>query len=131
MLHRALRLSALHQTVTCARDSDRIETGRIGPERSDIPTGFRQWDLRFVRGSACLWAWRTVQTSAARLGRRYARDMDYFLTPADLSRELGVDQRKVRAYLREQYGRLTRSETRWRLNDQRAAKVRARFRAEL
>jgi ribosomal protein L32E len=57
--------------------------------------------------------------------------MDYFLTPADLSRELGVDQRKVRAYLREQYGRLTRSETRWRLNDQRAAKVRARFRAEL
>ena len=56
--------------------------------------------------------------------------MDDLLTPADLSHELGVDQRTVRAYLREQYGKLTPPETRWRLSEERASSVRAGLRVQ-
>ena len=56
--------------------------------------------------------------------------MDDSLTPADLSRELGVDQRTVRVYLREHYGKLAPPETRWRLSEERAANVRVGLRAE-
>lgn len=56
--------------------------------------------------------------------------MDDLLTPADLSHELGVDQRTVRAYLREQYGKLTPPETRWRLSEERASSVRAGLRGQ-
>jgi len=56
--------------------------------------------------------------------------MDDLLTPADLSRELGVDQRAIRAYLREHYGKLTPPETRWRLSEELAANVRAGLRVQ-
>ncbi|HZK58263.1 MAG TPA: hypothetical protein VFC59_00125 [Cryobacterium sp.] len=55
--------------------------------------------------------------------------MDDFLTPADLSRELGVDQRRIRGVLRERYGTLVPPVTRWRLDGQQAAYVRARLRS--
>jgi hypothetical protein len=35
------------------------------------------------------------------------------ITPADLERELGVNQRRIRRYLRSQYGKLPPGETRW------------------
>jgi hypothetical protein len=54
--------------------------------------------------------------------------MDQETTPADLSRELGIDAKRIRDFLREQYGLLPPSETRWRLNQERADAVRAHFR---
>lgn len=54
--------------------------------------------------------------------------MDDFLTPADLSRELGVSQLRIRIWLREEYGVLPPTETRWRLTDAQAAHIRAQAR---
>ena len=71
----------------------------------------------------------TFDTPTSAMRRGYARVMDNFLTPADLSRELGVDQRALRAYLRKRYGALVTPETRWRLNDVQAEDVRDHLRA--
>lgn len=49
-------------------------------------------------------------------------------TPADLSRELGIDAKTIRDFLREQYGLLPPHETRWRLNPEQAQAVREHFR---
>ncbi len=49
-------------------------------------------------------------------------------TPADLSRELGVDAKRIRAFLRGQYGLLPSHETRWHLTLEQAQAVRAHFR---
>ena len=49
-------------------------------------------------------------------------------TPRSLSRELGRDQRTIRAFLRQEYGPLE-GETRWILNEEQAAKVRDHFRS--
>lgn len=50
------------------------------------------------------------------------------VTPRELARQLGVDQRAIRSYLREKYGRLApRHETRWLLDSVQAASVRVEF----
>jgi hypothetical protein len=49
------------------------------------------------------------------------------LSPADLSRELDVPQKRIREYLRETYGLLDGETTRWRLTGDQAAGVRERF----
>jgi DNA-binding GntR family transcriptional regulator len=50
------------------------------------------------------------------------------ITPADLSRELGVSQRSIRDFLRNKHGLLqTRFEKRWLLSDEQAAEVRDFF----
>jgi hypothetical protein len=55
--------------------------------------------------------------------------MSDIVTPANLSRELGVIPQRIRAYLRERYGKLPPHETRWLLTEQQAADVRIHFRA--
>ncbi|WP_157366501.1 hypothetical protein [Arthrobacter sp. Soil763] len=53
-----------------------------------------------------------------------------FVTPRDLSHELGVPQKKIRDYLRQTYGLLaTRNEVRWQLDADEAAAARQHFRA--
>jgi hypothetical protein len=50
------------------------------------------------------------------------------VTPRDLSHELGVSQKDIRDYLREQYGLLAdRDETRWQLDVNQAESVREHF----
>lgn len=56
------------------------------------------------------------------------RCMDEETTPADLSRELGIDAKRIRDFLRKQYGLLPPNETRRRLNQVRADAVKAHFR---
>jgi hypothetical protein len=51
------------------------------------------------------------------------------LTPADLSLELGVPQKRIRDVLREFFGTLDIGTTRWELSDEQADAVRDRFRA--
>lgn len=54
---------------------------------------------------------------------------DDLVTPAELARELGNDQRDVRIYLRATYGKLADvDETRWRLTSEQADAARAHFR---
>jgi hypothetical protein len=48
-------------------------------------------------------------------------------TPADLSRELSVDAKRIRDFLREPYGLLPPHETRWHLTLEQARAARARF----
>lgn len=48
-------------------------------------------------------------------------------TPAQLSLELNISQKRIRDVLREQYGTLSDGVTRWELNDTQADGVRARF----
>ncbi|AZH77198.1 hypothetical protein CSX12_01340 [Microbacterium sp. Y-01] len=48
-------------------------------------------------------------------------------TPARLSLELNVNQKRIRAFLREQYGRLPEGLNRWELEDSQADAVRAQF----
>jgi hypothetical protein len=51
-----------------------------------------------------------------------------FVTPRDLSHELGVSQKDIREYLRQQYGLLAdRDETRWQLDVNEAESVREHF----
>ena len=52
------------------------------------------------------------------------------ITPADLERDLGIDQRRIRHYLRQQYGNLPAYTDNWHLNGRAAAGVRAHFAAE-
>ncbi len=52
------------------------------------------------------------------------------ITPADLSRELDVSQRSIRAFLRAENGKLNPPMTRWELTEEQAAKVLAHFRAK-
>ncbi|MEO8527678.1 MAG: hypothetical protein ABI435_01220 [Pseudolysinimonas sp.] len=50
------------------------------------------------------------------------------LTPADLERELGVDQKRIRRFLRKEYGKLNRSvNPHWHLTHVQADEVRQRF----
>ncbi|MES1212066.1 MAG: hypothetical protein ABUT11_00815 [Leifsonia sp.] len=49
------------------------------------------------------------------------------LTPADLSRELGVSQRRIRDFLRKEYGKLEAFETRWQLDSTQVETVRRAF----
>ncbi|MGB3910240.1 MAG: hypothetical protein WBL06_07200 [Pseudolysinimonas sp.] len=50
------------------------------------------------------------------------------VTPADLAKELGIDAKRIRAFLRATYGKLNRSvETRWKLTPDQASKVRRHF----
>jgi hypothetical protein len=51
-------------------------------------------------------------------------------TPSDLERELGIDQRRIRHYLRQQYGNLPSYTDNWHLNARVAKDVRTHFRAE-
>jgi hypothetical protein len=51
-----------------------------------------------------------------------------FVTPRDLSHELGVSQKDIRDYLRQQYGLLAdRGGTRWQLDVDQADSVRGHF----
>jgi hypothetical protein len=51
-----------------------------------------------------------------------------FVTPRDLSHEIGVPQKKIRDYLRQTYGLLaTRNEVRWQLDADEAAAARQHF----
>ena len=57
--------------------------------------------------------------------------MTDFITPRDLSNELRVPQKKIRDYLRREYGLLAdRSETRWQLDRNQASKIREHFRRQ-
>jgi hypothetical protein len=50
------------------------------------------------------------------------------VTPADLAKELGVDVKRIRVFLRATYGKLNRSvETRWKLTPDQAGTVRRHF----
>jgi hypothetical protein len=50
------------------------------------------------------------------------------VTPADLAKELGIDAKRIRVFLRATYGKLNRSvETRWRLTPDRVGAVRRHF----
>lgn len=51
------------------------------------------------------------------------------VTPAMMARELQVSAKRVREHLRSRYGTLQLGETRWHLNDEQIASVRARFRS--
>ena len=51
-------------------------------------------------------------------------------TPGDLERQLGVDQRRIRHYLRLQYGNLPAYTDNWHLNARAAEDVRRHFRDE-
>lgn len=62
---------------------------------------------------------------------RYIDGMDErTLTPSELSREIGVDAKRIRDFLRDTFGKLDKSvESRWRLNAARAETVRRHFAA--
>ncbi|MGB3910245.1 MAG: hypothetical protein WBL06_07225 [Pseudolysinimonas sp.] len=50
------------------------------------------------------------------------------VTPADLARELGIDAKRIRVFLRATYGKLNRSvESRWKLTPDQGASVRRHF----
>ena len=51
-------------------------------------------------------------------------------TPSDLERELGIDQKRIRHYLRQRYGNLPAYTDNWHLNARAAEDVRTHFRAE-
>jgi hypothetical protein len=51
-------------------------------------------------------------------------------TPADLERELGIDQKRIRHYLRQRYGNLPAYTDNWHLNQRAAEEVRLHFHAE-
>ncbi|WP_375388350.1 hypothetical protein [uncultured Amnibacterium sp.] len=51
-------------------------------------------------------------------------------TPADLERDLGIDQKRIRHYLRQRYGNLPAYTDNWHLNARAADDVRTHFRAE-
>lgn len=51
-------------------------------------------------------------------------------TPSDLERELGIDQRRIRHFLRQRYGHLPSYTDNWHLNARAAEDVREHFRAE-
>lgn len=51
-------------------------------------------------------------------------------TPSDLERELGIDQRRIRHYLRQRHGNLPAYTDNWHLNARAADDVRTHFRAE-
>lgn len=51
-------------------------------------------------------------------------------TPSDLERQLGIDQRRIRHYLRQQYGNLPAYTDNWHLNARAAEDVRMHFRVE-
>lgn len=51
-------------------------------------------------------------------------------TPADLERELGIDQKRIRHFLRQRYGNLPAYTDNWHLNARAAEDVRTHFRAE-
>ena len=53
--------------------------------------------------------------------------MTDLITPNGLARELGVSAKKIRDYLRSNYGTLPSFETRWRLTELQASDVRAHF----
>lgn len=54
--------------------------------------------------------------------------MNEIVTPRDLSHELKIPQKRIRDYLRSEYGLLAAgNETRWRLNTEQATKVRQHF----
>lgn len=53
------------------------------------------------------------------------------VTPAQLSLELNVTQKRVREFLRAMYGPLPDGETRWQINEDQAQRVRERFNDEL
>ena len=63
-------------------------------------------------------------------GPRYASAVADDTTPSDLERELGIDQRRIRHYLRQQYGNLPSYTDNWHLNARAAEDVRTHFRAE-
>jgi hypothetical protein len=49
-------------------------------------------------------------------------------TPTELSREIGVDQKRIRVFLRQKFGKLNKSvEPRWHLDAVRADIVRKHF----
>lgn len=50
------------------------------------------------------------------------------MTPAQLSLELGVSQKRIRDHLRSSFGTLPEDQARWQLDEQLTADVRARFR---
>lgn len=50
------------------------------------------------------------------------------VTPADLSRELGVSQKRIRDFLRAEYGKLGPHQTRWLLTEPQVVAVNAHFR---
>ncbi len=49
------------------------------------------------------------------------------VAPAELARELGVSQRRIRAFLRSQWGKLDTWTTRWVLTDEQITAVRGHF----
>ena len=51
-------------------------------------------------------------------------------TPVDLERELGIDQRRIRHFLRQRHGNLPAYTDNWHLNARAADDVRSHFRAE-
>ena len=51
-------------------------------------------------------------------------------TPSDLERDLGIDQKRIRHYLRQRYGNLPAYTDNWHLNARAADDVRTHFRAE-
>lgn len=53
--------------------------------------------------------------------------MSEWITPRDLERETGVDQKTIRVYLRELYGYAPYG--RWRLDESQAHQVRGHFEA--
>ncbi len=52
------------------------------------------------------------------------------VTPAQLSLELGVSQKRIRSYLRSTHGKLPADETRWELDEGQVDSVRAMFNGE-
>jgi hypothetical protein len=54
-------------------------------------------------------------------------DDDDDVTPASLARELGYSGKTIRAFLRQEYGKLAPPVTRWLLTPQQVAEARARF----
>ena len=52
------------------------------------------------------------------------------ITPADLARDLGVDVKRIRKFLRAEFGKLS-PPGRWELDEEKVATTIAHFRAKL
>lgn len=65
----------------------------------------------------------TQHGTAEWLALLYSRGMSDQITPAGLSRELGIPQKTIRDYLRAKYGTLPEFVSRWRLTEEQADDV--------
>ncbi|MCU1438778.1 MAG: 3-oxoacyl-[acyl-carrier-protein] reductase FabG [Naasia sp.] len=131
-------IATASQLETEAQEGDLVPAGRSGTA-DEIATavawlaspgaGYITGQVLVIDGGASVTSERRPGVFGADVvaRRRAEREQNGVVTPADLSRELGVDQETIRDHLRQQHGTLPEDVTRWRLTPEQVEDVRRRF----